>query len=399
MTSKNQQHYLKAQELIPWATQTNAKRYKIEQDPMPPFIDRGLGCRIWDLDDKEYIDYRCSLGPILLGHRHPAVEEAVHQQMEKGVLFSMAAPVELEAAEGILQNIQWAEQIHFMKTGNDANSCCVRLSRSLTGREHILSVGYHGYNDWFACHWPHSGVPDAVRSLVHEVAYGQIEQLESTFAEYGSQIACAVVEPYDWSENPGHDFVKRLRQLCDRYGSLLVFDEILTGFRMALGGAAAFYGVTPDFSAFAKALANGYPLSAFVGKREVMSALNRTVLTTTHSGETLSLAACRATMQVLRAKGVYDHLYAMGRRLREGFSEICREYNAPAVMTGLEVAQTIRFNVPEPENVKMYDRFYSLLYQHGIFANVRWFISLAHQPADIDETLDKMRMAMKEVGS
>lgn len=397
MTPKHQQYFHKAQALIPWATQTNAKRHKPEQDPMPPFIDRGLGCRIWDLDDKEYIDYRCSLGPILLGHRHPVVEEAVQRQLQKGVLFSMASPIELQAAEALLQNIQWADQVHFMKTGNDANSCCVRLSRSLTGRDHILSVGYHGYNDWFTCNWPHSGVPQAVRSLVHEVEYGNIAQLESVFAEYGSQIACAVIEPYDWNENLGHDFVKRMRELCNQHGSLLVFDEILTGFRMALGGAPAYYGVIPDFSAFAKALANGYPVSAFVANKEVMSALNKTVLTTTHAGETISLAACCATMQVLAEQEVIRHLYAMGQRLRQGFEEICRECKSPAVMIGLEVAQTIRFDLPEPENIKIYDRFYSLLYQQGIFANVRWFISLAHQPADIDETLDKMRRAMKEV--
>jgi glutamate-1-semialdehyde 2,1-aminomutase len=397
MTPNHTQHYQKATGLIPWATQTNAKRYNPDWEPMPPFLERALGCRVWDLDGKEYIDFRCSLGPIILGYQHPIVDEAVRQQMQKGVLFSMASPIELNAAEAILENIGWADQVRFMKTGNDACSSCVRLSRALTGREHILSVGYHGFHDWFATSWSNAGVPSHLATMVHDVAYGDLEALENVFAEYGSQIACAIIEPYDWGEKMGEEFVKAARALCDQYGALLIFDEVLTGFRMALGGAPAYYGVIPDFSAYAKALANGYPLSAFAGKKEAMAALNKTILTTTYAGETLSIAACRACMQVFREQNVHAHLYAMGRRLRLGFDEICRECKSPAVMYGLEVSQSIRFNLAEPESTVMYNRFVSLLYKNGIFANVRWFISFAHQAADIDETLDKMRLAMKEV--
>lgn len=397
MTSANKRQYDQAIEKIPWATQTNAKRYNADWEPMPPFIDRAKGCRLWDLDDKEYIDYRCSLGPIILGHQYPAVENAVLAQMKKGVLFSMASPIELETADQILRTIGWADQVRFMKTGNDACISCVRLSRSLTGRDHIVSVGYHGFHDWFVTSWSHPGVPAGMSQWVHETAYGDRANLEKIFEQFGSQIACLIIEPYDWGKDLGQAFVARCRSLCDQYGSLLIFDEILTGFRMAPGGAPSYYGVIPDFSAFAKAMANGYPLSAFAGKKEAMKALEKTILTTTYAGETLSMAACCATLEVMRTEKVHDHLYAMGRRLREGFTEICREFNIPAVMYGLEVSQTIAFTVPEPQATAMYNRFYSLLFQKGVFANVRWFVSYAHQPADIDETLDKMRQAMKEL--
>jgi len=396
MTSQNHRHLQRALEKIPWATQTNAKRYQPDWPGMPPFIERAKGCRLWDLDGREYIDYRCSLGPIILGHQVAAVDDAVRKQMQKGILFSMASPLELEAAEAILRNTVWPDQVRFMKTGNDACVSCVRLSRSLTDRDHIVSAGYHGFHDWFATTWPHAGVPSPLRDLVHEVNYNDLDTLAKVFEQYGSQIACLIIEPYDWGEDLGKEFVQRSRSLCDHYGSLLIFDEVLTGFRMALGGAPAFYGITPDFSAFAKALANGYPLSAFVGKKEVMSALDKAILTTTYAGEALSLAACCATMQIMHDENVHVHLYAMGRRLRQGFEEICREVNAPAIMYGLEVSQSIRFTVPEPDATTLYNRLYASLFQQGIFANVRWFVSYSHQPSDIDETLDKMRLAMKE---
>ncbi|MFQ5752537.1 MAG: aminotransferase class III-fold pyridoxal phosphate-dependent enzyme, partial [bacterium] len=157
MNSKNAKHYQKALRRIPWATQTNAKRwYPDEVKFMPPFIKRAKGCRLWDLDDREYIDYRCALGPIILGYGYPEVETAVREQMKSGVLFSMASPIELETAEAIIENVPWLEQIRFMKTGADACSSCVRLARAYTRRDHILTSGYHGYHDWFVLNWPNS---------------------------------------------------------------------------------------------------------------------------------------------------------------------------------------------------------------------------------------------------
>ncbi|NIA30807.1 MAG: aminotransferase class III-fold pyridoxal phosphate-dependent enzyme [Actinobacteria bacterium] len=398
MTPKNKKHLEHAKAIIPWATQTNAKRLNPDWQGMPPFIKRAKGCRMWDLDDREYIDYRCSLGPIILGYQYKAVDEAVRAQMQNGVLFSMASPIELNAAQAIIENVPWIERIRFMKTGADACTACTRLARSYTGRDHILTSGYHGYHDWFALNWSNSGVPEALRQFVHEIPYGDVEAVDHAFDSYGDQLAAVIVEPYDWNETIGKEYLQRLRQRCDASGTLLIFDEVLTGFRLGRGGAQEYFGITPDLAAYAKAIANGYPVSAFAGKKEYMQTLEKTIITITHGGETLSLAACEATMKIIRDEPVHDHINAMGKRLRDGFAEIIKEAGVPAHAGGLDPAPFIIFDdQDENRNIEWQNKLFSKLYQKGIFANHRWFISYSHQPADIDETLEKMRYAFREI--
>jgi len=398
MTLKNQKQFDEALSLIPWGTQTNAKRPNPDREGMPPFIKSAKGCRMWDLDGQEYIDYRCSLGPIILGYQYRAVDDAVRAQMNNGVLFSMASPIELEAAKAIISNVPWIEQIRFMKTGADACTACVRLARSYTGRDHILTSGYHGYHDWFTLNWPNSGVPKDLRKFVHEIPYGDVNAVDRSFDQYSNQLAAAIVEPYDWNEKVGTEYLKHLRERCDEHGVLLIFDEILTGFRLARGGAQEYFGITPDLAAFAKAMANGYPVSAFAGKRQYMQTLEKTIITTTYAGETLSLAACKATMEIMQNEPVHEHIIAMGTRLQQGFSEIIQEAGVPAHTAGVAQAPFIQFDIDdEKESTNYKNRLLSQLYRKGIFANERWFINYSHQPEDIDETLDKMRIAFRDI--
>ncbi len=399
MTSKAKKHFQQALAFMPWATQTNAKRWRPEWgEAMPPFIQRARGCRLWDLDGREYIDYRCALGPIILGYCHPVVDAEVRQQMQKGTLFSMASPIELETAQAILQNVPWIEQIRFMKTGADACASCVRLARSYTGRDHILTSGYHGYQDWFTANWPHSGVPVALRQFVHEIAYGDLDAVEQVFSQFGNHLAAAIVVPYEWNEDVRKDYLELLRQKCDEYGALLIFDEVLTGFRLARGGARDYFGVTPDLAAYAKAMANGYPVSAFAGKKPYMQMLEKTIITTTYAGETLSLAASKATMKVMQNEPVHEHIFAMGRRLQHGFAETIRETGAPAHAAGLPPAPFIQFDLGEDEeNLSWQNQLFSRLFELGIFPNERWFINYAHRESDIDQTLEKLRIALKEM--
>jgi len=398
MTNRTQKYHEAALHRIPWATQTNAKRLKPEWPDMPPFIKHAKGCRIWDLDNREYIDYRCALGPIILGYQYKQVDDAVRAQMNKGVIFSMASPIELETADAVIKNVPWIEQIRFMKTGADACTACIRLARSYTGRDHILSSGYHGFHDWFAVNWSNAGVPAALKDYVHEVAYGDIAGVERIFAEHGNQLAAAIVEPYDWNEVVAMDYLRRLRELCDAHGTLLIFDEVLTGFRLARGGAQEYFGITPDLAAFAKAIANGYPLSAFAGKREYMQTLEKMIITLTHGGETLSLAACKATMEMMQNEPVHEHVFAMGKRLRDGFAEIIKETGIPAQASGVEPAPFIKFATGDEANdKKVKDRLFTRFFAKGIFANDRWFINYSHRESDIDETLDKIREACKEI--
>ncbi|MGY8695273.1 MAG: aminotransferase class III-fold pyridoxal phosphate-dependent enzyme, partial [Verrucomicrobiia bacterium] len=172
MTPKNQALFQRALEKIPWATQTNAKRHDSDgATTRPPFIQRAKGCRMWDIDDKEYIDFRSALGPITLGYQYQEVDDAVRRQMEQGVLFSMSSPIEIETSEAILDTIGWADKIRFMKTGADVNACCLRLARSYTGRDHILNSGYHGYQDWFTLDWENPGIPQSLNNYVHSIEY------------------------------------------------------------------------------------------------------------------------------------------------------------------------------------------------------------------------------------
>ena len=398
MESENSKHLQRALRTIPWGTQTNAKRH--ERDGMeerPAFIKRAKGCRMWDLDGREFIDYRAALGPIILGYCHEPVDAAVRAQMELGTLFSMASPIEAEAAESILATIGWADQIRFMKTGADVCTCCLRLARSRTGRDHMMTIGYHGYHDWFAFDWPKPGVPESLRQYIHPVAYGDKEAGTKVFAQFGSGMAAVVTIPMEWHMNPDPDFLQHLRQLCDASGAALIFDEVLTGFRLGKAGAVEAFGVTPDMAGFAKGMANGYPLSAYAGKREWMETLNQTIITTTYAGETLSLAASMAVMDIFNREPVHEYIRTQGAQLRRGFEEIFQENGFPATTIGVDQGAVIDFSKAGKDAESLNRRLFNKLYSKGIFANQQWFITYTHQPSDIGQTLDAMRQSIKEI--
>ncbi len=397
----------RARHLMPWGTQTNAKRpVDALAGDMPLFFDRADGCRLRTPDGDWFIDYRSALGPILLGYRHPEVEAAVRAQMDRGVLFSMASPIELEVAERLVRAVPTLEQVHFMKTGNDANSATVRLARAFTGRDHLVSTGYHGYSDWFACGTGAqaavvtsevTGVPTALDALVTRVGYGDTAALERVFEERGHEIAAFITVPYDWGEHVAAGFLERARELTEQHGSLLLFDEVLTGFRLAVGGAAEYFGVVPDLAAFAKGLANGYPLSAYGGRRDVMEMLYRVTLTTTYAGETLSLAAAAATLDVLHREPVIEHIWQMGQRLRDGFDAAAQRHGLDARAIGLPPAVQFRFSADPAADARAQTVFDRELYRRGIFASRPFLLAYAHQPADIDETIEAMDAALAVV--
>lgn len=395
----------RARALMPWGTQTNAKR-PADDLGMPRFFERGDGCRLQTPEGRWFLDFRSALGPVILGYRHPVVDAAVRAQLEKGVLFSMASPIELDVAERMTALIPGLEQVRFMKTGNDANTAAVRLARAFTGRDHLVTCGYHGFGDWFTAGTGAppalfdsgaTGVPAALDALVTRVAYGDLDALEDVFERRGNEIAGLLMVPYDWQDNVAADFVERARALTEQYGALLVFDQVLTGFRLALGGAQEFFGVTPDLSTYAKALANGYPLSAFGGRRDVMEMLYRVTITTTYAGETLSLAAAAAALDVLRDEPVVEHVWAMGERLRDGFDRTAERLGLDAHAYGLPPAVQVRFSrdADVQESARLvFDRE---LYRRGVFASHPFLLSYAHQEADVDEAVAAMEPALEAV--
>lgn len=391
-------HFQEALRLIPWGTQTNAKRpYHAFDDTMPKFIERGKGCRIWDMEGKEYIDYRLALGPVTLGYCYKEVDDAVRAQMEKGVLFSMASPAELELAQLLHDTVPNAEMCRFMKTGEDANLSNIRISRAFTKRDMILMSGYHGYPDWFATEdSPNNGVPAFMKEYVKVIPWGNVEIAEELITTYADRIACVISIPYDMNEDVSGSYIRKLRELTTPRGILLVMDEVWTGFRLARGGAQELFGVDADLVSYAKAMANGYPISAYAGRRKYMQTLDRFKMTTTYAGETLSIAAAIATLSIMRREPVHEHLQAMGRRLMEGFNRIAVDLGVEGHAAGLPPSSFLKFATPDPAyNARLEYLWYRELFREGVFVILRWFISYSHRESDIDETLDKARKALR----
>ncbi|NND71977.1 MAG: aminotransferase class III-fold pyridoxal phosphate-dependent enzyme, partial [Rhodothermales bacterium] len=323
----------RALELIPWGTQTNAKRHIPEMgDAMPHFIESASGCRVVDTEGKSYIDYRSSLGPIILGYNHPSVQQAVRDQLDKGVLFSMASPLEVEVAEVLTAIVPGLEQVRYLKSGNEVNHVAVRLARAYTGRDLIVTCGYHGHGDWFSCgsgqsmswSWPRegNGVPEILDKFVIKVPYGDVDALQKVFRERGDEIAGMITVPYDWNELVGYDFLRQAREVTVKHGSALIFDQILTGFRLGIDGAQGFFDVIPDLTTYGKAIANGYPLAVVGGVKPLMHMFDQVMITTTHAGETLSLAAAMATLKTMQDEPVFDRIRASGQRLQQGFDSL-----------------------------------------------------------------------------
>jgi glutamate-1-semialdehyde aminotransferase len=391
-------YFEEALRYIPWGTQTNAKRpYPFFKETMPKFIVRGKGCRIWDMEGKEYIDFRLALGPVTLGYCYDEVDDAVRAQMAKGVLFSMASPIELELAKRVSAMVPNAEMVRFMKTGEDANMCNVRIARAHTRRDMILMSGYHGYPDWFSTEGsPANGVPEVLKEYVKVIPWGNCAAAEELIRRYGERVACVISIPYDFNDDTDGTYIRLLRKLTKEYGILLVLDEVLTGFRLAPGGAQQYYGVDADLAGYAKALANGYPLSVYCGKREYMETLYTMRMTTTYAGETLSIAAGVATLDIMAREKVHEQIWAMGRRLMEGFNVMAKDLGVEGHAAGLAPAPYLKFAGPDPG---FHDRLEYLwhreLYREGIFINPRWFISYSHRTADIDEALEKARRALR----
>jgi glutamate-1-semialdehyde 2,1-aminomutase len=395
---RSDEHFKEALKLIPWGTQTNAKRpFPSFDETMPKYIERGEGCRIWDMDGKEYIDYRLALGPVTLGYCYEEVDNAVREQMKKGVLFSMASPIELDLARLINQTIPNAEMVRFMKTGEDANLCNVRIARAYTGRDMILTSGYHGYPDWFATEdSPKNGVPAFIKDYVKVIPWGNCEVAEQLIRQYHDRIAAVITIPYDQNEDVSGDYIRHLRKLTQEYGIILIFDEVWTGFRLALGGGQELFGVQADLVSYAKAFANGYPLSAYVGKRQYMEKLNDFKMTTTYAGETLSIAAAIATLTVMKRDKVHAHINAMGKRLMDGFNRIAHELGVEGYAAGLPPSAFLKFNTSDRRyNERIEYLWYRELFREGVFVILRWFISYSHQESDIDETLEKAKKALK----
>ncbi|MFC5405009.1 aminotransferase class III-fold pyridoxal phosphate-dependent enzyme [Cohnella soli] len=312
---------------IPLGSQTFSK--SMTQYPLgvsPYFIERGKGSRVWDVDGNEYVDFVNSLGAVSLGYLDPDVDEAVSRQMANGVSFSLPHRLEGLVAEKLTELIPCAEMVRFGKNGSDATAGAIRLARAYTGRERVAVCGYHGWQDWYIGSTArHAGVPEAVRELTHSFAYNRPETLETLFDAYPGEFAAVILEPMS-ATPPEPGFLAAIERLTRKHGALFVLDETITGFRYHLGGAQTLFGVTPDLATFGKGMANGYPISAIVGKRELMKEMERIFFSFTFGGETLSLAAALATISKMEREPVIATLYEQGTKAMEGIASLIGKY-------------------------------------------------------------------------
>lgn len=328
--------------VIPGGTQTLSKGPSQFVDGVSPkFLRCGRGCHVWDVDGNEYIDYPMALGPILLGYDHPAVTEAVIAQVHEGSTFTLMHPLEVEVAELLVEMVPCAERVRFAKNGADATGGAIRAARALTGREHVVATGYHGYHDWYiASTERNQGIPAANRELIHTVPFGDLLALEQALAEWETAAVIMEIPAHE----PAAGYLQGALDLAHAHGALLILDEIVTGFRYALGGAQELYGLVPDMACLGKGMANGYPLAAVVGREQPMRAFEEIFFSMTYAGETVLLAAAKATLEVLRCEPVIEHLWARGGELREGLRRLAAEVSFGVELAGNPPRSALSFS-------------------------------------------------------
>lgn len=397
----------RAHALIPGGAHTYAKGDDQFPEQAPPFLVRGAGCHTWDLDGNTFLEYGMGLRAVTLGHAFPPVVEAVERQLRLGTNFTRPSPIELECAEMLHALVPGAEMVKFCKDGSDALDGAVRLARACTGRDLVAACTDHPFfstGDWFIGTTPmHAGIPHAVRSQILGFRYNDLSSLESLFAAHPGRIACVVMEPAR-TEEPDPGYLAAIRTLTHANGSILVFDEMITGFRWDLHGAQHLYGVTADLSAFGKGLANGFSVSALTGRREIMQLGGYEhdrervfLLSTTHGAETHALAAALATMRFYAEHPVIETLHARGAQLRHGVERALAAHDLAGYVGLASRDCNLLFATRDAEHQPSQafrTLFMQELLRYGIIAP-SFVVSYAHTEADIDRTVAAVDAALR----
>jgi len=387
--ARSREWWTRARALIPMGTQTLSKGpTQFVQGASPIFLARGRGAHVWDVDGNRYLDYPMALGPLILGYGDPSVDAAIRRQLDDGITFTLMHPLEVEVAERIVALCPGVEAVRFGKSGSDALTAAVRAARALTGRDAVLVSWYHGWHDWYAGTTTRAaGVPEAVRESVATFRWGDADDLGRVLDEHHGQVAAVVLEP-SGAETPANGYLARVIELASAHGALSVFDEVITGFRVAPGGARERYGVEPDLSCYGKALGNGMPISAVGGAWDVMRAFEQVFFSLTHGGEALSLAAARAVLDAIADGQVLAGIEQRGGRLRDGIANLIEKHGVGARVTvgGEPQRAVVGFTGPEP----LVDRSWvqQCLVDRSILFNGSMFVSASHSEANIDETLE-----------
>jgi len=366
----------------------------------PGFIARGAGCHVWDLDGNEFIEYGMGLRAVSLGHAYSPVVEAAHQQMLLGTNFTRPSPIEIECAEMLVRLIPSAEMVKFAKNGSDVTTAAVKLARAFTGRDMVAVCGdqpFFSVDDWFIGTTSLSaGIPKVLQDLTVKFSYNDLASLAALFRRYAGQIACVILEA-ETTVPPAPGFLEGLQKMVHENGAVFILDEMITGFRWHLGGAQTYYGVRPDLSTFGKAIANGFSLSALVGRREIIDrgGLHHDkkrlfLLSTTHGAETHALAAGIETLRIYERERVVEYLYRQGTRLRKGIESAIAEYHLKDYFAVLGKEPNLIYATFD-ENLKPSQPFRTLFLQETIRRGLlapSLVVSFSHTDADIERTVE-----------
>jgi glutamate-1-semialdehyde 2,1-aminomutase len=390
--AKSEEFLARSRHSIPLGAQTFSK--SITQYPYgvsPYFISRGKGSKVWDIDDNEFTDFINGLCSVTLGYADPDVNAAVAAQLEDGTIFSLSHPLETEVAELLCEVVPSAEMVRFGKNGSDATAGAIRVARAFTGRDHVLVCGYHGWQDWYIGSTARNkGVPQTSRDLTHNFPYNDLPALEKLLAQHKDQVAAVILEPMNVAE-PALGYLEGVKALTHAAGALLVFDETITGFRYAIGGAQEVFNVTPDITTLGKGIANGFPLSAVCGRRDVMMEMEEVFFSFTMGGEALSLAAAKATIGKLKREPVIATMKQRGSRLlsetarlidKHGIGHFASVSGHPtwSFMAFRDVEGTSAF---ETKTLWMQE-----IMERGILCIGTHNLSYSHSEADIDTLLN-----------
>lgn len=408
--------YKRAQELIPGGVNSPVRACRsVGSDPL--FIDRAEGCRLFDADGNAYIDYIGSWGPMILGHRHPAVIAAISSALEKGTSFGAPTELEIELAELIVEAVSSVDMVRMVNSGTEATMSAIRLARGYTGRDKIIKFDgcYHGHADSLLVEAGSgvatlqipgsSGVPATFVEHTLSLPYNDIDTVNKVMAEKGDQVACIIVEPVAGNMGlvlPDDRFLETLRETTERYGAILIFDEVMTGFRVAFGGAQERYGITPDLTCFGKIIGGGLPVGAYGGRREIMehiAPMGPVYQAGTLSGNPLAMAAGIATLKQLKTPGFYENLNAQAESLITGLTSLAEKAHIPVscarsgAMLGMFFTdQPVKsFDDAKTSNLKRFSLYYKGMLEKGIYLAPSqfeaFFLSAAHDDEAIRQTL------------
>ena len=429
--TQTQAMFRRAQKVMPWGVSSNF-RYWGEDTPV---ISRAQGAYVWDVDGNRYIDYRLAFGPIILGHADPRVNQRVHQAIDRGTLFAHTQVLEVELAEQVVRMCPGVDMVRFVNSGTEATMHAMRIARAHTNRDKIIKFegNYHGFHDyalWTTAYTAYgalgsrrsptpvknsSGIPDVLQDLIIVLPFNDFDMLEKTVRARWGEIAAIIVEPIAANMTtvmPQPGWLQHIRKLCDEHGIVMIVDEVKTGFRIARGGAAEYFGVKGDLMTYAKSIANGYPLAAVGGSREVMSVIEpgRMAHGGTFCSNAPGVAAALATLEVIEKTEVLETVAARGRHLMEGIDAVLTEAGFEHTLTGVPAMFSFVLGISSPPreyrdlehaDMGLYEHLHAAVRRRGIEYEMDgkepMFLCEAHSEADIDETLNALADAAQEV--